>query len=108
MPHDVNEPTQEIRDLCACPIDWRSISGFGEECPDALELLHYAWARAIARVSVSSDELKLAATVLFDNELNHAPDEATRLNPEACKPAAEALYVYVLVDRKSTRTNPSH
>src|SRR3546814_2695719 len=94
MPHDVNEPTQEIRDLCACPIDWRSISGFGEECPDALELLHYEWVRAIARVSVSSEELKLVETVLFDNDLYDAPDEATRLNLEARKPAAEALYLH--------------
>ena len=93
MPHDVNEPTQEIRDLCACAVDWKSISGFGEDCPDALELLHYEWVRAIARVSVSSEELKLVETVLFDNDLYDAPDEATRLNLEARKPAATALYL---------------
>lgn len=93
MPQDVNEPTQAIRDLCACPVDWKSISGFGEECPDALELLHYEWVRAIARVSVSSEELKLVETVLFDNDLYEAPDEATRLNLEARKPAAKALYL---------------
>src|SRR3546814_17784980 len=105
MPHDVNEPTQEIRDLCACPIDWRSISGFGEECPDALELLHYEWVRAIARVSVSSEELKLVETVLFDNDLYDAPDEATRLNLEARKPEIGSAscrervcqYVYISV-----------
>lgn len=84
---------QDIRDLCACPVDWKSISGFGEECSSALELLHHEWVRAIARVSVSSEELKLVETVLFDNDVYEAPDEATRLNLETRKPAAKALYL---------------
>lgn len=93
MPYNVSGPTQEIRDLCACPIDWKSISGFGEECPDALELLHYEWVRAIAKVSVSGEELKLVETVLFDNDVYDAPDDATRLNLKARRPAVEALYL---------------
>ena len=94
MPLDVNEPTEEIRHLCACPIDWKNVSGFGDACSNALELLHYEWVRAIARVSVSSEELKLVETVLFpDSDLYDAPDEATRLNLEARKPAAKALYL---------------
>jgi hypothetical protein len=93
MPHDVNEPTQEIRDLCVCPVNWQSISGFGKECPDALELLHYEWVRTIARVSVSVEELKLVETVLFENDLYDGPDEATRRNLEARRPAAEAIYL---------------
>jgi len=93
MPHDVNEPTDEIRNLCACPVDWMSIDGFGQDCSDALELLLYEWVRAIARVSVSSEELKLVETVLFDNDLYDIPDERTRFNLEARKPAAEALYL---------------
>ncbi len=93
MPHDVNEPIQEIRDLCTCPVDWKSIDGFGEGRPDALELLHYEWVRAIAKVSVSSEELKLVETVLFENDLYDPPGESARLNLEARKPAAEALYL---------------
>lgn len=93
MPHDVNEPTPEIRSLCACPVDWMGIDGFGEECPDALELLLYEWVRSIARVSVSIEELKLVETVLFDNDLYDAPDESTRQNLEARRPSAEVLYL---------------
>ncbi len=93
MPHDVNEPSQEIRNLCACPVDWIGISGFGDECPDALVLLHYEWVRAIARVSVSGEELKLVESVLFDNDLYEAPDDATRRNLEDRRPDAEALYL---------------
>ena len=93
MPHDVNEPTPEIRELCACPVDWKRINGLGDECSDALELLHYEWVRAIARVSVSVEELKLVETVLFDNDLYDVPDRATHLNLRARRPAAEALYL---------------
>lgn len=93
MPQDINEPTQEIRDLCACPIDWKSICGFGDECPDALELLHYEWVRAIATVSVSSEELQLVETVLFENDLYDAPHESTCLNLQARRPAAVDHYL---------------
>lgn len=93
MPQDVNEPSQEIRDLCACPVNWQDISGFGDECPDALKLLQYEWVRAIARVSVSGEELKLVESVLYDDDLYDDPDHATRLNLEARKPAAEAIYL---------------
>ena len=93
MPHDINEPTPDIRALCACPVDWQAIVGFEDECPDALELLLYEWVRSIARVSVSSEELKLVETVLFDNDLYDLPDEGTRVNLEERRPLAEDLYL---------------
>lgn len=93
MPHDINEPTPEIPALCACPVDWEAIDGFEDECPDALELLHYEWVRSIARVSVSSEELKLVETVLFENDVYDIPDEGTRLNLEERRPAAEDFYL---------------
>lgn len=93
MAHDLNLPTQEVVDLCACPIDWKGIDGFGDECPDALELLLYEWVRCVARVSVSGEELRLIEDVLFDSELYEPPSNDVIINLRSRRQEAVDLYL---------------
>ncbi len=93
MPNDPNIPTDDVIDLCACPIDWVGIDGFGDECPEALELLHYEWVRCVARVSVSSEELRLIEDVLFDSELYEPPSNDVLINLRSRRDEAVDLYL---------------
>lgn len=92
MPMDPNFPTEEVVDLCKCPVSWRLADGFGQGRAEVLELLHHEWVRTVERVAYSSEELKLIETVLFEYDIYEHPHEHTLENLALRRNEAVLLY----------------
>ncbi len=93
MPMDPNLPTDGVIQLCACPIEWEHVTGFGPDRLDAHELLLYEWVRTVKQVSFSSEELKLLESVLFEGGDYEPPHEHTLENLKIRRPEAREIYL---------------
>lgn len=93
MPMDPNIPTQDVVDLCKCPVTWELVDGFGQERHEVLELLHHAWVRTVEKVAYSSEELKLIESVLFYPDDYDLPHKHTLENLAQRRTEAEQLYL---------------
>ncbi len=93
MPIEPTQPSQEVLDLTLCPARWEEVLGFGEACPDALELLLTEWLQVVDGRCVSTEDSSLVEDILFDRESYEPPDRSTLINLALHRPAMELAYM---------------
>jgi hypothetical protein len=93
MPVDESQPTQEMLDLCLCPVRWETIPGLESGCPDAVDLLHTEWLQTVDGRCVSTEDSSLVEDVIFDRESFEPPDGSTLINLKRHRSAMVADYM---------------
>lgn len=93
MPIDPMQPTQEVLNLCLCPVRWEELSGFGVVCPDALDLLNTEWLQVVDNRCVSTEDSSLVEDILFDRESFEPPEQSTLINLAMRRPEMETAYM---------------